>query len=88
MSELAADLVKAPQVLHNVRVERRVELSEIPEWVSAQAEVESALANRGRVLVRFSGTEPLLRIMLEGPDHQEVESYAQQLGELAKRLLA
>src|SRR5690606_32188599 len=67
LAELADDLVNYPQVLLNVRVREKVDLSTVPAVAEAVARVEARVAGHGRLLVRYSGTEPLLRVMLEGP---------------------
>jgi phosphoglucosamine mutase len=85
LSELAGALVVYPQVLLNVRVREKVALNEVPAVADAIARVERRLANQGRLLVRYSGTEPLLRIMLEGRDEPEIRRWA---GEIAKEVRA
>jgi phosphoglucosamine mutase len=76
LDELAADLTVFPQLLVNVRVKARRPLDELPAVVDEIRACESALDGSGRVLVRFSGTEPLARVMVEGPDFAQVESWA------------
>ncbi|MDE3196153.1 MAG: phosphoglucosamine mutase [Acidobacteriota bacterium] len=76
LDELAADLKVFPQLLVNVRVKQRKPLEEMPKVREAIAQSERALAGSGRVLVRFSGTEPLLRVMVEGEDRAQIESLA------------
>jgi phosphoglucosamine mutase len=73
LGALASELVKYPQVLLNLRMAREVDLSTVPEVASVIGQVEAALDGRGRLLVRYSGTEPLLRVMLEGRDQAEIE---------------
>lgn len=73
---LVAGLIEFPQVLLNVRVSSKPDLAGIPEVAAAVAEVERAVAGRGRLDVRYSGTEPLARVMLEGEDQAEVEALA------------
>lgn len=73
LGALASELVTHPQVLLNLRVTRKVDLSTIPEVTAVIGHVEAALVGRGRLLVRYSGTEPLLRVMLEGRDRVEIE---------------
>jgi phosphoglucosamine mutase len=73
-----------PQVLVNVRVRERPEVRDVPGLARAVEVAERRLGNRGRVLVRYSGTEPLLRIMLEGPERSEIESLATSLAEAAR----
>jgi phosphoglucosamine mutase len=78
LSELAT-LEKMPQTLRNVRVGRRAPLEESRAIVDAVDRAEKTLAGRGRVFLRYSGTEPLLRILVEGPDASEVGSVADGL---------
>ena len=68
-----------PQVLLNVRVRERTDIEGIPEIRTHLDRARSALDGRGRLLVRYSGTEPLLRVMAEGPDEAEVRSLAQAI---------
>ena len=82
-----ADLSKAPQVLRNLRVPRRVPLDEVVNLARAVAEAERELAGNGRVLLRYSGTEPLLRVMVEGSERAEVERLADGLCAVAAREL-
>jgi phosphoglucosamine mutase len=76
LDELAADLTVFPQLLVNIRVKERRPLAELPAVVEEIRACESALDGLGRVLVRFSGTEPLARVMVEGPNQEQVESWA------------
>jgi phosphoglucosamine mutase len=85
LADLASDLTTYPQVLLNVRVERKVDLKTIPEVAAAMAAVESRLAGHGRLLVRYSGTEPLLRVMLEGRDEAEITQWAEQIVDAVKQ---
>jgi phosphoglucosamine mutase len=73
-----------PQVLVNVRVRERPEVKEVPELARAIEEAERRLSGRGRVLVRYSGTEPLLRIMMEGPERREIEALARSVEDAAR----
>ncbi|MBE0605315.1 MAG: phosphoglucosamine mutase, partial [Deltaproteobacteria bacterium] len=84
ISELGKGLVDFPQMLHNIRMKHRVPLESMKGFRKAQAEFEKALGNRGRIVVRYSGTEPLLRIMVEGENPEEVERIVKALGEKAK----
>jgi len=79
LADLASELTTYPQVLVNVRVERKVDLASVPEIASIMSSVESRLAGHGRLLVRYSGTEPLLRIMLEGRDQAEITRWADEI---------
>ncbi|MBI2829062.1 MAG: phosphoglucosamine mutase [Acidobacteria bacterium] len=84
LGDLASELTTYPQVLLNVRVERRVDLKTIPEVAAVLASVESRLAGNGRLLVRYSGTEPLLRVMLEGRDEGEIQRWGREIIDAVK----
>lgn len=79
LDELAADLTVFPQLLVNIRVKARKPLEELPRVVDEIHACESALDGSGRVLVRFSGTEPLARVMVEAQDRHEVEKWAERI---------
>jgi len=79
LSDLASDLVTYPQVLLNVRVREKVDLSRVAPVASAIAAVESRVSGNGRLLIRYSGTEPLLRVMLEGKREEEIRAWAQEI---------
>ncbi len=79
LRDLASDLTTYPQVLMNLRVHQRVDLNTIPAVAAVLASVESRLAGTGRLLVRYSGTEPLLRVMLEGKDEAEIRRWGQEI---------
>ena len=83
LSELAT-LEKIPQTLRNIRVGRRVPIAESAPITRAVGEAEGTLNGRGRVFLRYSGTEPLLRILVEGPDADEVRSVADRLEEVVR----
>jgi phosphoglucosamine mutase len=87
LADLAGDLTTYPQVLLNVRVQRKSNLRDVPAIAGVIDRVESRLADRGRLLVRYSGTEPLLRIMLEGPDESEIRTWAGEIAEEVKKHL-
>jgi phosphoglucosamine mutase len=76
LDELAADLKVFPQLLVNVRVKERKPLDRMPRVMDEIRAVERDLNGSGRVLVRFSGTEPLLRVMVEGEEQGHIESLA------------
>jgi phosphoglucosamine mutase len=79
--------VHTPQVLKNVRVRSRVPFDEIPGFPDARRAAEEAMSGRGRILLRYSGTEALARVMVEGADAALVESVAARLAEkIAARL--
>jgi len=79
LSELAAVMPRLPQVLQNVRVARQEAPETRPAIVAAIAAAQRALGERGRVLVRPSGTEPLIRVMVEGEDEALVRSSADSI---------
>ena len=88
LAELASALVCYPQVLVNVRVREKTDLKTVPQIASTMQKVEEKLAGNGRLLVRYSGTEPLLRIMLEGKDDQEIKGWANEIAGVVKAHLA
>ena len=79
LADLAADLTAYPQVLLNVRVREKVALDTVPAVADAIARVEARVAGQGRLLIRYSGTEPLLRVMLEGQQQDEIQGWAQEI---------
>jgi phosphoglucosamine mutase len=84
LSELGGQFIAFPQVLHNVRMKQRIPLESMKGFHKAKEEFEKKLGSRGRIVVRYSGTEPLLRIMVEGQNRAEVESVVRSLAERAK----
>jgi phosphoglucosamine mutase len=84
LADLASDLTTYPQVLLNLRVHQRVDLKTIPAVAAVIERVESQLAGQGRLLVRYSGTEPLLRVMLEGQDQDEIRRWGQEIIDAVK----
>jgi phosphoglucosamine mutase len=87
LADLAAELVTFPQVLVNVRVREKKDLASVPAVASIMARVERQLDGAGRLLVRFSGTEPLLRVMIEGKDQQEIQAWATEIAATVKEHL-
>jgi phosphoglucosamine mutase len=85
LDQLTADLEVYPQRLVNVRVREKKGLTELPSVAREIRLVEEAFAGAGRVLVRFSGTEPLARVMVEGPDLEQVESFSARIAEAIRR---
>lgn len=79
LSELASVMTALPQVLVNVRVDKKRPVTEVPEVAKSIAAAEEKLAETGRVLIRYSGTEPLMRIMLEGQDEAQIAGLAQDI---------
>jgi len=86
LKDLAAGMKKYPMLLINVRVTEKPDLESQPEIQAALNEAEAELADSGRVLLRPSGTEPLIRVMVEGQDQQLVESVAQKLADVVKKV--
>jgi phosphoglucosamine mutase len=88
LSELAAEtMTQYPQILVNVRVVDKTKLSGNPVIQAAIREVEEKLGSNGRVLVRPSGTEPIVRVMAEGPDETELKAYVQQIVDVVEKEL-
>lgn len=79
LGALAADLVSYPQILLNVRVREKIDVMTVPAIAGAIHAVEAHVAGQGRVLIRYSGTEPLLRVMIEGRDQEEIRRWAQDI---------
>ena len=88
LHELKSGMTKYPQILINVRLEEKFDLDGSEPVRQAVAEAEHELADSGRVLLRPSGTEPLVRVMVEGEDAAQVERLAKQLAEVVKRAVS
>jgi phosphoglucosamine mutase len=84
LSELSRMMSTYPQVLINVEVLSKPNIESLPEIVDAIESVKSELGNRGRVLVRYSGTQPICRIMVEGPNEGDTQRYCQQITDIIK----
>jgi phosphoglucosamine mutase len=87
LSKLASQLKKFPQVLVNVRVSSKPPLESLPEVKSEIDRLETELQGRGRLLVRYSGTENLARVMMEGEDQTRIEEQSHRLASLIKRAI-
>lgn len=87
LSELAGLLEPFPQVLKNVHVKRKIPFEDAPEVQKAVQKVEEALTGKGRVLLRYSGTEAVCRVMVEGPDVDKVEMYTNDIVEACEKHL-
>ena len=70
-----------------MRVREKVDLQTVPAVAAAIARVEARVAGQGRLLVRYSGTEPLLRVMLEGRHEHEIRAWAQEIVDVVKEHL-
>jgi phosphoglucosamine mutase len=88
LGELTADLVMYPQVLVNVQVPRGFDWREHAAIEKARAEAEQSLNLRGRVLLRPSGTEPVLRVMVEGEPREAIESAANSIAQVVRKVAA
>ena len=88
LHDLKKGFEEFPQVELNVKVKEKKPLNKLPDFQKTVEGVERALKNKGRVVVRYSGTEMLLRIMVEGKNHDQVESYAHEIGEVARKYLS
>jgi len=86
LEEATRDLQMYPQVLVNVKVNKGVDCLGHDKVKAAVGDAERALNGKGRVLLRPSGTEPLLRVMVEGEDRQLVEQSAQRIAEVVRRV--
>ena len=87
LDELTAGLTVYPQILVNVRVKERRPLADMPTVREKIADAETAFAGSGRVLVRFSGTEPLARVMIEGADKAMVDDWAHRIADTIRQEL-
>lgn len=79
LSELTGIMTVYPQVLKNVPIREKTDIFQIPEIAGRIHDIEKMLNNQGRVLVRYSGTQPLCRVMVEGADEQVIDDYSQQI---------
>ena len=78
-SELRQTMTRFPQLVRNVKVKEKVPLDTLKTFQKALKGVEKKLDGKGRVLVRYSGTESLARVMVEGQNKDEIESFAEDL---------
>ncbi len=88
LSELVAGMPKYPQTMVNVRTVKRMDPSQSSEVRTAVASAESELADKGRVVLRASGTEPVIRVMVEGEDEQQVIALANRLASVVAEVAA
>jgi phosphoglucosamine mutase len=84
LAELASGMAHFPQVMVNVRVRGRIDPGQSPAIQSAVRRVEASLGTSGRVVLRASGTEPLIRVMVEGQDEAVVARHANELAEVVR----
>lgn len=88
MSELNQIYTDVPQVLVNLRVKKRKDLTELKEYNEVVKKIEKELNGNGRVFVRFSGTEPVIRVLVEGPDKVKINMYAEEIAEILEKELS
>jgi phosphoglucosamine mutase len=79
LGELTRGIQRYPQVLVNVQVREKRPFAELPSVQRLASDIQQTLGDRGRLLLRYSGTEPLARVMIEGPTESEVNQSAQSL---------
>ena len=79
LAEMTAGFQQYPQILVNVRVREKVPFADLPTVQAAVAEVEELLSQKGRLLLRYSGTERLARVMIEGEHQRQIEEYADKI---------
>jgi phosphoglucosamine mutase len=87
LSELAKLMDVYPQKLINVNVKSKPDISTVPELKDAISKAEKELGDEGRILIRYSGTQNMCRVMVEGPSAAITEKYCTQLAEVVKRVL-
>ncbi len=88
LSRMLAGFERFPQLLRNLEVARKPDLESLPEVVAARDDIARRLGGEGRLVLRYSGTQQLVRIMLEGPDLATIEALADELGAVLLRELA
>ncbi|MFC2061659.1 phosphoglucosamine mutase [Elusimicrobiota bacterium] len=87
LSELASIMTTFPQVLENITVKDKPNINDIPAIQQAIKEVEDELGSSGRVVIRYSGTQPMLRVMVEGPTQEQTESCVKKIVKAAREQL-
>jgi phosphoglucosamine mutase len=87
LSELCKVMTVFPQVLINVAVKQKPDITTVPALKHAIESVEASLGKKGRVLVRYSGTEAKCRVMVEGPTMDETQRYCRHIADIAKKTL-
>ena len=83
--EMTARFKRYPQILLNVRVREKVPFSDLAPVQAEVKEVEELLSQKGRLLLRYSGTEPLARVMIEGEDQRQIDEYARRIADSIER---
>jgi phosphoglucosamine mutase len=85
LAEMTAGFKRYPQILLNVRVREKVPFSDLAHVQAEVKEVEELLSQKGRLLLRYSGTEPLARVMIEGEDQRQIDEYARRIAKAIER---
>jgi phosphoglucosamine mutase len=85
LAEMTSGFKQYPQVLVNVRVSEKVPFSELPSVQAEVKKIEELLSQKGRLLLRYSGTEPLARVMIEGENQSKIEAYAREIADAIER---
>ncbi len=88
LSEATKGFTRFPQILVNVKVKEKRPFEDVAEIAEAAAQIEKELDGKGRLLLRYSGTENLARVMIEGKDQVEIEKQANCLAEIIRKTLA
>ncbi len=87
LSKLAGIMTVFPQLLINLDVKKKPKIESVPEIMAVIKQVEDKLGDKGRVLVRYSGTQNMCRVMVEGPTKKETESYCRRIADVVERML-
>jgi len=87
LSDLHNIMTDMPQVLKNLRVSKRKPLEELTGYQALHDKISQELKGQGRIFVRFSGTEPLVRILVEGPDTKMIRKYADDMAAFLEKAL-
>ena len=88
LSKLASIMTVFPQMLINIDVKRKPEIETVPEIMAVIKQAEKTLGDKGRVLVRYSGTQNMCRVMVEGPTKKETETHCRRIADVVKKILA
>jgi phosphoglucosamine mutase len=79
LADLATGLKEFPQILRNVKVREKADFRQFPEIIQVMEEIKAEISGAGRLDVRYSGTEPLARVMVEGEDQEKIEGLARRM---------
>ena len=88
LSGLAGVMTVFPQMLINIDVQKKPAIETVPEIIAAVREAEEKLGDKGRVLVRYSGTQNMCRVMVEGPTKEETQIYCRRIADVVQKALA